>query len=143
MKKCVLFRMIECEKLDQHPIYYIRALNVLSFVGPLSNILAMYCVVSCPDRFSVSYRANMFMHQLFLMGYDTAFSFVSIPVIFFPMPMGYSAGVGAIGQELSALFIILTFICINLIFVAFVGIHLSRIQMVLPQPHVLKISTKG
>lgn len=138
-----MFRMIECDEINPIPILYIDTLKALSVVGPLCNFLAMYCIVTSPDRFSIIYRANMFMLQLFLMAFNILFSLIAIPVIFFPMTMGYSAGLAAITPDMLCLLTIIIFVFINLLFVTFIGIHLSRIQMILPQSHKLKISTKG
>ncbi|KAL6732531.1 hypothetical protein Aduo_003283 [Ancylostoma duodenale] len=135
--------MIECAPLDPIPNVYLVFMRVLAFLSPCCSIIALYCIVRYPANMHTSYRVQLFTYQLSSLLFDFTFSTVACPVIFFPMIMGYSAGLGKyINGAVYPLFVLVV-MWISCVDVAIFGMFFCHLQSIIPPSHTLKIGTKG
>ncbi|EYC40850.1 hypothetical protein Y032_0593g405 [Ancylostoma ceylanicum] len=84
------------------------------------------------------YRINLFLYQVWCLLLDVVYSFVAAPVVFYPMTMGYVAGIAKSFD--GSLYPITVFLFINLavVGVAIKAMLLARYYAVLPNNHFLK-----
>ncbi|EYB93647.1 hypothetical protein Y032_0180g806 [Ancylostoma ceylanicum] len=135
--------MIECVPLDPNPTVYLAFMGVLALLSPGCSLVALYCIVKYPANMHTSYRVQLFTYQMSSLLFDFTFSTVACPVIFFPMTMGYSAGLAKyIDSSLYPLFV-LVLMCISCVDVAILGMFFCRLQSIIPPSHKLKLGPKG
>lgn len=135
--------MIECRPLDPNPTVYLIIMKVLTFLSPGCSLVAIYCVIKYPANMLTSYRLNLFIYQLSSLLFDFSFSTVASGVIFFPMTMGYAAGLATYINTTLYPLVVFVLICITSVDVAILGMFFCRLQLIIPASHTLKLKTRG
>lgn len=82
--------MIEWEKIEHQPQVYFAIMHVLSILAPPVNLYTVYCIVWKSTRQMGSFKWYLLLYQVTCMLFDFVFTTVTLPVIFFPLPMGYT-----------------------------------------------------
>lgn len=116
---------------------------MMSILGPIPTLVTLFCILTCPAGMNLQYRINIFVYQSWTLLFDVVFSFIAIPVLFFPMTMGYLAG--AAKNFNGSLYPLTVFLVLNgaAVAVAILAMLFTRYYVVLPDAHLLKVHTKG
>ncbi|VDL80399.1 unnamed protein product [Nippostrongylus brasiliensis] len=130
--------MIKCTDLDPEPYFYINIVRVLAVLCTLSILLALYLIIASSDQQSKLHRMNLFVLQLSLLLFNVTFSIVAIPVSYFPMTMGYAAGLMTSSPTPCYAIIVMIIISLDMANISVGGLIGYRIQMTVPPQHFMK-----
>ncbi|WKX91978.1 hypothetical protein Q1695_010203 [Nippostrongylus brasiliensis] len=130
--------MIKCTDLDPEPYFYINIVRVLAVLCTLSILLALYLIIASSDQQSKFHRMNLFVLQLSLLLFNVTFSIVAIPVSYFPMTMGYAAGLMTSSPTPCYAIIVMIIISLDMANISVGGLIGCRIQMTIPPQHFMK-----
>ncbi|KAK6057530.1 7TM chemoreceptor [Cooperia oncophora] len=119
-------------------------MHVLSFFAIGFNAFAIYCILYKSTKQMGAYKWYLLSYQLCSTAFDIVYMFVTLPVIFFPVPMGYAAS--WIAQWLSisghtAVQFVVT-LCLCLVG-SIVNLFLYRCYVIMPDHHILKSRVNG
>ncbi|KAL6729743.1 hypothetical protein Aduo_000772 [Ancylostoma duodenale] len=136
--------MMICSDFDPDPPTYKTIMSVLSVVTPPVNLFAMFCILRKSPSQMGSYKWFLLAYQSTSTTFDFLLTVLVLPVVFFPIPMGYPDS--AIARKLSfsanvALSAIV--ITVPVLTVCIVVLFLYRCHVIIPQQHVLKVNRKG
>ncbi|EYC04355.1 hypothetical protein Y032_0088g2157 [Ancylostoma ceylanicum] len=135
--------MIVCDTIDPNPSSYIIAMKIISIFSPIPTLVALFCIITCPARMGSQYRINLLLYQIWSLLFDFVFSLCVTPVLFYPMTMGYLAGIGR--NFNGSLYPLTVFIFLNiaLIGVAVLNMLLTRYYAIIPAEHFLRKHSKA
>ncbi|XGW08225.1 hypothetical protein V3C99_010938 [Haemonchus contortus] len=84
--------MIECDELDLENKFYVTLMHTLSFADLAMNSLAIYCIIYKSTKQMGAYKWYLLIYQIVSAIFDITYTAVTLPVLFFPIPMGYPGG---------------------------------------------------
>ncbi|KAK6015006.1 7TM chemoreceptor [Ostertagia ostertagi] len=85
--------MIECDDFNPSMNFYLIFMHCLSVIDLYLNMLAIYCILYKSTKQMGAYKWYLLAYQVVSTSFDFIYTAVTLPVIFFPVPMGYPAGV--------------------------------------------------
>ncbi|EYC10743.1 hypothetical protein Y032_0054g2528 [Ancylostoma ceylanicum] len=138
-----VLKVIVWDMIDPNPSSYIIAMKIISIFSPVPTLVALFCIITCPARMESQYRINLLLYQIWSLLFDFVFSLCVTPVLFYPMTMGYLAGIGR--NFNGSLYPLTVFIFLNiaLIGVAVLNMLLTRYYAIIPAEHFLRKHSKG
>ncbi|KAK6057529.1 hypothetical protein COOONC_04952 [Cooperia oncophora] len=83
--------MIECEDFDLDTGFYLIFMHSLSVVAVPLNVLSIFCILYKSTKQMGSYKWYLLVYQLTSTVFDLFYLALTLPIIFFPIPMGYPA----------------------------------------------------
>lgn len=136
--------MIQCDEFDPSPLVYRTFMTSLSVVTPPINIFAIYCIIKKSTKQMSSYKWYLLAYQMASSTFDFVFTVLILPVVFFPIPMGYADSTIARWISLDPHVSLIIFIsCIPFLTVTFLSLFVYRCHLIIPQHHFLKINKRG
>ncbi|VDP34111.1 unnamed protein product [Heligmosomoides polygyrus] len=136
--------MIECEDFDLSPQVYLAIMHSLSIIAIPLNVLAVYCIVYKSTRQMGEYKWYLLCYQLTSTLFDFVYMALTLPVIFFPIPMGYPAAWIAqwlsIGSRISVVLVVPLFASLS---ATILNLFIYRCHLITPPHHILKLSKHG
>ncbi|KAL6729752.1 hypothetical protein Aduo_000780 [Ancylostoma duodenale] len=136
--------MIQCDDFDLHPMLYRTFMITLSIVTPPVNIFALYCIVRKSSKQMGHYKWYLLAYQLVSCTFDFVFTVLIVPVVFFPIPMGYADSPLARWMSLSSHAALIIFISsVPFLAVSILSLFSYRCQLIIPRHHFLKTSQRG
>ncbi|CAJ0592556.1 unnamed protein product [Cylicocyclus nassatus] len=136
--------MIQCDDFDPHPVVYRSFMASLSIVTPPLNAFAIYCITRKSTKQMGFYKWWLLMYQLSSCVFDFVFTILIVPVVFFPIPMGYADSLLARLISLNGHVALILFIsCIPLLTVTCLYLFIYRCYVLLPHYHMLKMNKRG
>lgn len=136
--------MIQCDDFDLHPIVYRAFMTSLSIITPPINIFALYCILRKSSKQMGNYKLYLLAYQLTSSTFDLVFTFLIVPVVFFPIPMGYPDSLIARRISLGAHVSLIIFISsIPFLAVCILSLFSYRCQLIIPRHHFFKTDQKG
>ncbi|EYC26116.1 hypothetical protein Y032_0011g1569 [Ancylostoma ceylanicum] len=119
-------------------------MTVLSFVTLPVNIFAMYCIIRKSTKQMGSYKWYLLAYQLSSFIFDFVFTVLILPMVFFPVPMGYADSTLARWTSLSSHASLIIFVsCFPFLTVTTISLFVYRCHLIIPQHHFLKINREG
>ncbi|KAK6037694.1 7TM chemoreceptor [Cooperia oncophora] len=135
--------MIECDNFDLENGFYLNLMHSLSVIALLINLFAIYCIVCKSTKQMGTYKWYLFAYQIASTAFDLVYTGLTLPVIFFPIPMGYPGAWIAqwlsISSHAAVISVILT--C-SLLVATILNLFNYRCHLVTPNYHFLKINAK-
>ncbi|KAL6729751.1 hypothetical protein Aduo_000779 [Ancylostoma duodenale] len=136
--------MIYCDDFERSPIVYRTFMTTLSIVTPPVNIFALYCIIRKSTKQMSSYKWYLLAYQLTSSIFDFVFTVLILPVVFFPIPMGYADSMVARWISLGSHISLVLFIsCVPFLTVTILSLFVYRCHLIIPQHHFLKINKRG
>ncbi|RCN30224.1 7TM chemoreceptor [Ancylostoma caninum] len=136
--------MTECVNLDASPRAYIISMNVMSFLSPIVNLFTIFCILCKSTKPMSAFKWYLLIYQVTSSIFDFMYTTVTLPVIFFPLPMGFTASWMAewfsITVHTTFIIVIPSFPCVA---TCIFGLFAYRIHLIIPHNHFLKISENG
>ncbi|EYC26138.1 hypothetical protein Y032_0011g1580 [Ancylostoma ceylanicum] len=136
--------MSTCINLDVYPHAYLTAMHVSSFLSPVVNFFTIFCILRKSTKAMSAFKWYLLMYQVTSTIFDFIYTTVAVPVIFFPLPMGYTGSWMAEWFSISVhtMFIIVipSFPCVA---TCIFGLFAYRIHVIIPSNHFLRISENG
>ncbi|EYB82758.1 hypothetical protein Y032_0352g3280 [Ancylostoma ceylanicum] len=136
--------MTPCDGFNLHPPTYKTIMIILSALTPPVNIFAIYCIIRKSTRQMGSYKWFLLAYQSTSTTFDFSLTTLVLPVVFFPIPMGYADSVIARWLSLStntALFtVVMTVVALTTCIVA---LFMYRLHVIIAHHHFLKFSHRG
>ncbi|EYB82760.1 hypothetical protein Y032_0352g3282 [Ancylostoma ceylanicum] len=136
--------MTPCDEFNLHPPTYKTIMTVLSALTPPVNIFAIYCILRKSTSQMGPYKWFLLAYQSTSTAFDFVLTIIVLPVVFFPIPMGYADS--AIAQLLSLnthVALCSVVITAPILTVCIVALFLYRCHVIIPHHHFLKINKKG
>ncbi|VDO75710.1 unnamed protein product [Haemonchus placei] len=136
--------MIECDDFDLEPGFYLNLMHTLSIMALVMNLFAVYCVVCKSTKQMGVYKWYLLIYQAASTLFDFVYTSLTLPVIFFPVPMGYPGAWIAewlsISSHAATITVILT--C-SMMAAAVLSLFNYRLFVVTPTHHFMRISDNG
>ncbi|PIO62801.1 7TM chemoreceptor, partial [Teladorsagia circumcincta] len=136
--------MIVCDDFDIGSDFYQNLMQVLSFVAVAFNAFAIYCIFYKSPKQMGAYKWYLLIYQLSSTLFDFVYMFFTLPVIFFPVPMGYPASWIAqwlsISGHTAVALVVTTCLCLV---ASIVMLFVYRCHVIIPAHHVLKVNDNG
>ncbi|KAL6729750.1 hypothetical protein Aduo_000778 [Ancylostoma duodenale] len=119
-------------------------MTTLSIVTPPVNIFALYCIMRKSTKQMSSYKWYLLAYQLTSSIFDFVFTVLILPVVFFPIPMGYADSMVAkwisLGSHIS---LVLFILCVPFLTVMILSLFVYRCHLIIPQHNFLEINQRG
>ncbi|KAK6020900.1 7TM chemoreceptor, partial [Ostertagia ostertagi] len=136
--------MIECDDFDEEIDSYLNIMHSLCISALFMNLFALYCIVFKSTKQMGAYKWYLLAYQMVSTVFDIVYTGVTLPVIFFPITMGYPAGWIAHWLSIStyASIIMVVLIC-SLLAASILNLFHYRCHLVTPTRHFLKSIDNG
>ncbi|KAK6728470.1 hypothetical protein RB195_005854 [Necator americanus] len=82
--------MIGCDDFDPHSELHITFMHALSVLAPPVNLSAIFCIIRKSTKQMGAFKWYLLLYQTANTTIDFIYLTVTLPVIFFPIPMGYT-----------------------------------------------------
>ncbi|VDO23285.1 unnamed protein product [Haemonchus placei] len=133
--------MIECEDFDLSTGFYLVFMHSLSVVAVPLNLLSFYCILTKSPQQMAAYKWYLLIYQIISTVFDSVYLVFTLPIIFFPIPMGYPASWTIPWIPITTHMSVLLVIYIGSLFGAtIVSLFMYRCHVITPARHFSKIS---
>ncbi|PIO75068.1 7TM chemoreceptor [Teladorsagia circumcincta] len=123
---------------------FVNLMHVLSFIAVAFNAFAIYCILCKSPKQMGAYKWYLLIYQLSSTLFDFVYMFFTLPVIFFPVPMGYPASWIAqwlsISGHTAVALVVTTCLCLV---ASIVMLFVYRCHIIIPAHHMLKANDNG
>ncbi|VDO75709.1 unnamed protein product [Haemonchus placei] len=136
--------MIECDDFDLEIGIYLTIMHSFSIMALIMNSFALYCVVRKSTKPMGVYKWYMLAYQMASTAFDFVYTGLTLPVIFFPIPMGYPGAWIAQWLSISThASIIIAILTGSLLVASILNLFNYRRHLVTPTHHFLRFREDG
>ncbi|EYC17700.1 hypothetical protein Y032_0030g2221 [Ancylostoma ceylanicum] len=136
--------MTPCDDFNLHPPIYCTIMSILSVMTLPVNILAIYCITRKSTRQMGPYKWFLLAYQSTSTTFDFSLTIVVLPVVFFPIPMGYADSMIARWLSLRTHVALCTIvITVAVLTTCIVALFLYRLHVVIPHNHFLNFGCRA
>ncbi|EYB82757.1 hypothetical protein Y032_0352g3279 [Ancylostoma ceylanicum] len=136
--------MIKCDDFDAYPRIYLTFMYTLSILAPPVNLFAVFCIICKSTNQMGAFKWYLLLYQTMSSTSNFLYTTVTLPVVFFPLPMCYT------GSWIAGLLDMSVHTAVILV-IPFGTIHVSctfclfayRIHLILPHNHFLRLKGNG
>ncbi|KAK6023432.1 7TM chemoreceptor, partial [Ostertagia ostertagi] len=119
-------------------------MHTLSILSLFLNLFAFYCIACKSTKHMGAYKWYLLAYQTASLVYDAVYSLIILPVIFFPMAMGYPGSWIAHWLSISGhAGVIMVILTCSLLVACILNLFNYRCHLVTPAHHFLKINDNG
>ncbi|VDO34818.1 unnamed protein product [Haemonchus placei] len=132
--------MIVCDdfEIDNNNFYFIL-MHLLSVFAIAFNAFAIYCILYKSTKQMGIYKWYLLAYQLSSTVFDITYMIFTLPVIFFPVPMGYAASwfarMFSISGHTAVQMVVTACLCLV---ASIVNLFVYRCHVIIPNYHFLK-----
>ncbi|KAK6056811.1 7TM chemoreceptor [Cooperia oncophora] len=124
--------------------FYLIFMHSLSVVAVPLNVLSIFCILYKSTKQMGSYKWYLLIYQLTSTVFDFIYLALTLPIIFFPIPMGYPASWIAPWISITSHLSVLLVVYIGSFFAAtIVSLFIYRCHVVTPTLHFSRINNHG
>ncbi|VDO23286.1 unnamed protein product [Haemonchus placei] len=124
--------------------FYLVFMYLLSAVAVPLNLLSLYCILTKSPAQMAAYKWYLLIYQTISTVFDTVYLVLTLPIIFFPIPMGYPASWTIPWIPITTHLAVLLVVYIATLFGAtIVSLFMYRCHVITPARHFSKISHQG
>lgn len=136
--------MIECKDFDPNPHTYLTSMNIISVIALPVNLFTIFCILCKSTKAMSAFKWYLLLYQITSTIFDFIYSTITIPVIFFSLPMGYTGSWIAerfsVTVHTTLLMVVPSFPCVA---ACIFSLFAYRIHLIIPHNHILKRSENG
>ncbi|VDO19635.1 unnamed protein product [Heligmosomoides polygyrus] len=123
---------------------YLAIMHSLSIVAIPLNLFSIYCIVYKSTRQMGEYKWYLLASQVASALFDFVYMMLTLPVIFFPIPMGYPAAWIAVWLPISVnTSVVIVIPLLAILAASIVNLFVYRCHVVMPSDHFLKLQNRG
>ncbi|XGW08224.1 hypothetical protein V3C99_010937 [Haemonchus contortus] len=119
-------------------------MHILSVIAIAFNAFAIYCILFKSTKQMGIYKWYLLAYQLSSTVFDITYMIFTLPVIFFPVPMGYAASwfarMFSISGHTAVQMVVTACLCLV---ASIVNLFVYRCHVIIPNYHFLKASNNG